>query len=171
VITRRTRITIHTKGRITLVWYEQNYVPRARCGKVLERVECARYATPLPVGSSGICDFGSRRLPALGNHWMACFNWNQQVFYRGIQMMSAFEEHREELGALRTDVRSRSGGGLAVSLDRLDETRSCSSASTPSTAPASAIPRFRRWTCASSTRKLVARKRIGAVCDGRIALG
>jgi len=75
---------------------------------------------------------------------MACLIGTSNV-YRGIQMMSAFEEAPGRGWSTTNRCSGRDRGRLAVSLDRFTNALVLVG-STPSTAPASAIPRFRRWT-------------------------
>jgi len=84
-------------------------------------------------------------------------------------MMSAFEEHREELEHYEQMFGSRSGaaGGVARPLDERARARRparrllCTSQRNP------AVPAM---DLRIINQELVPRKRIGAVCDGRIAL-
>ncbi len=65
-------------------------------------------------------------------------------------MMSAFEEHREELEHYE-QMFGRDRGRLAVSLDRLTNALVL-------VGQHAVFPRFRRWTCASSTRNWCTQK-------------
>src|SRR5260370_18635210 len=82
-----------------------------------EGAACARYASPLPEGHAG------SRISGVGGHRArqsldGLFNLEPASVYRGNQIMSAFEEHREELEHYE-QMFGRDRGRLAVSLDRL----------------------------------------------------
>jgi hypothetical protein len=86
------KITSHTKARNHFKVALANYVPRARCGKV----------------------WNEPRVPEVQPAVIAVLGRIQ----RGRQIMSAFEEHKEELEKFE-QMFGRDRGRLAVSLDRL----------------------------------------------------
>src|SRR5258708_36453785 len=73
----------------------------------------------MQLGSSrGMRDLGFRELGGLRPRHSLDVLFNRKVFNRGNQIMSAFEEHREELEHYE-QMFGRDRGRLAVSLDRL----------------------------------------------------
>jgi len=86
-----------------------DYVPRARWGKVLVRAACARCATPVAGGRWDPPE--SKR----EDHALRPPLWQLD---EGYEMMSAFQEHQEELEHYE-QMFGRERGRLAVSLDRL----------------------------------------------------